>query len=412
MKKPMHPGVIAAILFLIYVVGIVGGLVVTTYMPGEWKRKSQEYYTSQRITEYVSTGRVDNWRNGGLAAVIYDKNGRFENFFRMNGDQFSINFVLQTEDRIDEVLAGKRQLFIFPFVKNLSKVGYTSFLYVGLPIRTEGEITGAFFWIRELPDLVETMAGYAIVFTLFFAITVGFLAGTLRVQRRYEEARRRYIDNITHEMKSPIASIRALTEALTDGKVGADEDEQSLYYGLIIGEANRQERMIHDALTIAKLQSGAIKPKPELIAAEDIIKPLAREQAALCELIGVNFVVTDGVRALTALYTDPALLTQVMSTLFANARKFVSEGGCITLSAETRRGRAVLCIADDGVGIPKEDLPLVFERFYKGRGGNNDTGSGLGLAIAKETCTALREKIWIESEEGKGTRVFFTVMLA
>ena len=213
-------------------------------------------------------------------------------------------------------------------------------------------------------------------------------------------------------MKSPIASIRALTEALTDGKIGSSEDERSLYYGLIIGEANRQERMIRDALTIAKLQSGAIKPKPELIAAEDIIKPLAREQAALCELIGVNFVVTDGVRALTALYTDPALLTQVMSTLFANARKFVSEGGCITLSAETRRGRAVLCIADDGVGIPKEDLPLVFERFYKGRGGNNDTGSGLGLAIAKETCTALREKIWIESEEGKGTRVFFTVMLA
>ena len=408
MKKPMNPGVIAAILALLFFVGLFGGLLVISYMPGEWKRRNIEYYASQRITEYVTTGRVDNWSNGGMAAVIYDESGRFENFFRMNGDPFSINFVLQTEDRVEKVLAGRHELFIFPFVKNYSKFGYTSFLYVGLPIERDGEVTGAFFWIRELPDLAETMVGYAVVFTLFFAVTVGFLAGTLCVQRRYEAARRRYIDNITHEMKSPIASIRALTEALTDGK---GEDERSLYYGLIIGEANRQERMIRDALTIAKLQSGSVKPAMQLVDAAELIGPIAQEQAALCELIDVQFVVADSVRELTALYTDPSLLSQIMQTLFANARKFVGEGGAISLSAETRRGRAVFCIADTGVGIPKEDLPLVFERFYKGRSGN-DSGSGLGLAIAKESCTAMRERIWIRSEEGLGTSVYFTVLLA
>lgn len=411
MKKPMNPGKIALILSLIYVVGIIGGLLVVTYMPGEWKRKNMEYYASQCVAEYTSTGRVSSWRNGGMAAVIYDSSGRFENFFRMNGDQFSINFVLQTEDRVGKVLDGKPQLFIFPLVKNLSKLGYTSFLYVGLPIRTEAGVTGAFFWIRELPDLAETMVGYIVVFTLFFAVTVAFLAGTLREQRRYEQLRRRYIDNITHELKSPIASIRALSEALTDGMGGADECDRNLYYGLIIGEANRQERMIRDALTIAKLQSGSIQPKLQLVSAQSIIEPIVLEQSALCELIGVEFAVEDPVRELTALYTDPAMLTQVMQTLFANARKFVSEGGRITLSAEQRRGRAVLCIADDGVGIPAEDLPFVFERFYKGRA-SGESGSGLGLAIAKETCTALREKIWIRSEEGHGTKVFFTVMLA
>lgn len=408
MKKPMKPGVIAAVLALLFFVGLFGGLLVISYMPGEWKRRNMEYYASQRITEYVTTGRVDNWSNGGMAAVIYDETGHFENFFRMNGDPFSINFVLQTEDRVEKVLAGRHELFIFPFVKNYSKFGYTSFLYVGLPIVRDGEVTGAFFWIRELPDLAETMVGYAVVFTLFFVATVGFLAGTLRVQRRYEAARRRYIDNITHEMKSPIASIRALTEALTDGK---GEDERNLYYGLIIGEANRQERMIRDALTIAKLQSGSVKPAMQLVNAAELIGPIAQEQSALCEFIDVQFTVSDSVRALTALYTDPSLLSQIMQTLFANARKFVSEGGTISLSAETRRGRAVFCIADDGVGIPKEDLPLVFERFYKGRSGN-DSGSGLGLAIAKESCTAMREKIWIRSEEGLGTQVYFTVMLA
>lgn len=107
-------------------------------------------------------------------------------FFRMNGMPFSINFVDQSEEAVPEVLSGKNTLQLFPFVKNYSNLGYTSFLYVGLPITEDGEVTGAFFWVRELPDLVETMIGYIWVFTLFFATIVAFLLHSLRVQQRYE----------------------------------------------------------------------------------------------------------------------------------------------------------------------------------------------------------------------------------
>ena len=408
MKKPVKMPIIASILVLLYLLGLASGLYALCYMPGAWKRTDLEYYAKQQITEYTDKGRVSNWRNGGMAVVVYDSDAKFQDFFRMNGDQFSINFVDQTIESVPVVLSGEQTLQMFPFVKNYSKLGYTSFLYVGLPIYTEGEITAAFFWVKELPDLAETMIGYLFVFSLFFAIIVAFLLHSLWVQRHYEDARRKYIDNITHEMKSPIASIRALTEALTDG-MGKDQNERNIYYGMIIGEANRQERMILDALTLAKLQTRRFRPPKHAIPAERVFSPLCEKHAALCELTGVSFCVDDSIRSLPLLYSNADLLQQVLDILLGNARKFVPEGGTVTLSATAQRSRVTVCIADNGVGIPKCDQPYVFERFYKGSQQCNATGSGLGLSIAKETLATLKEKIWLHSEENKGTSVYFTI---
>ena len=408
MRHPLKGPVIAAILVLIYALGLLGGLYIIGYMPGRWKRANLEYYASQRIAEYVGTGRVSNWSNGGMAAVIYDADSKFQDFFRMNGMPFSINFVDQTEEAIPKVLSGKTTMQLFPFVKNYSKLGYTSFLYVGLPIVTDGEITGAFFWVKELPDLAETMAGYVCVFSLFFVIIAAFLVHSLRVQRRYETTQRKYIDNVTHEMKSPLASIRALTEALTDG-MGKDENERNIYYGMIISEANRQERMILDALTLAKLQTSRFRARRQPVSAQSVFMPACEKQAALCELTEVSFCVADSIHELPDLYSNAEMLQKVLEILLGNARKFVQEGGTVSLSAKVQRNRVIICVADDGIGIPKEDLPYVFERFYKGSQNCNATGSGLGLSIAKEILASLKEKIWLRSEENKGTSVYFTI---
>ncbi|MGN0968615.1 MAG: sensor histidine kinase [Oscillospiraceae bacterium] len=411
MKKPFKASVIAVILVLGYFLGLISGLYAICYMPGGWKRVDLEYYAKQQIIEYTDKGRVSNWRNGGMAVVIYDANSKFQDFFRMNGDQFSINFVDQSEEALPEVLSGKSTMQLFPFVKNYSKLGYTSFLYVGLPIVTDGEVTGAFFWVKELPDLAETMIGYVVVFTVFFAIIAVVLLYSMHIQERYETAQRKYIDNITHEMKSPVASIKALAEALTDG-MGKDENQRNIYYGMIIGEANRQEHMILDALTLAKLQTRKVHPPRQPIPAESFFAPICRKQDKLCELAGVSFLVADSVRDLPTLYSDADMLRKVLEILLGNARKFVQEGGTVSLSATVQRKRVTICVEDDGVGIPRSDLPYVFERFYKGSQSCNETGSGLGLAIAKETLAALKEKIWIRSEENKGTSVYFTVSRA
>ena len=411
MRKPLRASVLAVILILIFFLGLFGGLYTISYLPGDWKRSDLEYYAGQRIAEYTSTGRVSNWSNGGSAAVIYDANGKFQDFFRMNGAPFSINFVDQSEDAVLEVLSGKKTMRLFSFIKNYSTLGYTSFLYVGLPITENGEITGAFFWVKELPVLVETMIGYVCVFTLLFSVTVGFLLNNLHAQRRYENARRTYIDNITHEMKSPIASIKALAEALTDG-MGKSDNERNIYYGLIIGEANHQEQMILDVLTLAKLQTSRFGPPRQSISAECVFPPVCEKYATLCECAEVSFCVDDRIHSLPELYGNADMLMQVLDTLLGNARKFVQEGGTISLSAEVRRHRVTICVADDGIGIPRSDLPYVFERFYKGGQTCNKAGSGLGLSIAKEALTAMNEKIWIRSEERKGTSVYFTIARA
>ena len=411
MRKPINASAIAVILIVIYFFGLFGGLYVTCYLPGGWIRDDLEFYAAPRVAEYKKTGRVDNWSNGGMAAMIYDADGNFEDFFHMSGQSFSVNFVDQTRDMIPAVLSGETTLKTFPFVRDYSRMGYTTFIYVGVPIEEEEEIIGAFFWVKESPDLAEIMIGYMLVFSLFYIIIVAFLLHNLHIQRRYENVRKRYIDNITHEMKSPIASIKALTEALTDG-MGKDESERNIYYGMIIGEANHQERMILDALTLAKLQTGRAPASRKPLSAESVFAPICQKNAVLCELSGVSFRVEDSIRELPDLYSDADMLRQVLETLLGNARKFVQEGGTVSLSAKIQRNRVTICVSDDGAGIPKGDQPHVFERFYKGGQKCNETGSGLGLAIAKETLAQLKEKIWLQSEEGRGTSIYFTIARA
>ena len=410
MKKPIKTGLLAIALVFVYVVGLIGGLYALCYMASGWKRTDLEYYASQRIIEYTDKGRVSNWSNGGMAVVIYDEAGGFRDFFRMNGDPFSINFVDQSEEMVPAVLAGEKTMQMFPLVKNYSKLGYTSFLYIGMPMAVNNKIDGAFFWIKELPDLAEMLIAYAIVFTAFVITITVLILSYLRMQRRYQIMRSKYIDNITHELKSPIASIRALAEALTD-RAGKNENERNTYYGMIIGEANRQEKMILDVLTLAKLQSNPMKPQRRYIQAASVFEPLCEKHAALCELVGVHFNGPENLEKLPVLYSDAATIHQVLEILLGNARKFTPEGGNISLSVAVQRSRVVVCVSDDGVGIPKEEQPYVFERFYKGSQRNNDNGSGLGLAIAKEALNSLKEKIWIRSEEQKGTSFYFTISL-
>ncbi|MGN1004446.1 MAG: sensor histidine kinase, partial [Oscillospiraceae bacterium] len=95
--------------------------------------------------------------------------------------------------------------------------------------------------------------------------------------------------------------------------------------------------------------------------------------------------------------------------LLDNAVKFVPEGGDIWVDTVAARSQTTFCVRDNGVGISKEALPHVFERFFKGSHDFNVSGSGLGLAIAKEIAAGLREKIWVESEPGQGAAFFFTV---
>lgn len=127
--------------------------------------------------------------------------------------------------------------------------------------------------------------------------------------------------------------------------------------------------------------------------------------------MGIDFTVSEELRTLPKLMTDPKYIPVVLNALLSNSLKFVQEGGTIRVSAQVSRKQITVRVEDNGKGISKEELPHIFERFYKGSRNDNESGSGLGLAIAKEIMDGMGERLWLRSREGVGTTACFTVAL-
>lgn len=279
-----------------------------------------------------------------------------------------------------------------------------------VPIGNGDSITGAVFLIREIMDLDKAAEAFLIFFTIVYWVVVIFLLRDVRRKRKYEELRQNYIANVTHALKAPIASVKALTEALSD-VVEPDPDKQRTYYGMILRETNIQSHMVQEILALSKLQSKGIDFTKTSVHACECFGQILDKYATLCDCAGISFHVAAEISQLPALHTNAACIQQVLEILLENAVKYVNDGDGIWVNVTTAKNQAIFCVKDNGVGISREDLPHVFERFYKCNRQRNESGSGLGLAIAKETLDGLKEKIWVESEPGKGAAFFFTVQI-
>lgn len=409
-KKPLKPGVVALILALIYIAGMAVGMWIISYLPSKAKRPGMVYMAHRMTTEYAESGTVDPSSLGGVMAMVYTKEGQLTDTFRGGGRPIYYDFQERAEKLLPRILSGEELIHLVPMAKDDTTLGYTSLVYIGVPMVENDLTSGAMIWVRELQDLLESILAFIGTFTAVFILVAFLMLLNLRNQRRYEQMRRQYIDNITHELKTPVASIKALAEALSDGMDKSPTD-RNVYYGMIIREANRQERMICDVLELSRLQNFRVDMKKETIPAAEVIQPVCDKYASLCDLMGIEFHVDPEVTSLPPLYTDKQYLQTVLDALLSNALKFVSEDGNIHISARVSRKRVTFCVADDGAGIAPEELPHVFERFYKGVRSDNEVGSGLGLAIAKESMDSMREKLWIRSQAGVGTQAYFTVSL-
>ena len=409
-RKPISNRMVALILVAIYIVGVILGIFVVSYLVSGAKRARLTAMTTVLAAQYQESGEADASVMSGRAVLVFSADGQLVERVESGGYPVHFDFEVEGRRHLDDVLEGKTPMKLVFFAPNDTTLGYTSLLYIGVPLTEEGEITAAFFWVMELRDLLETLLAVLCTFTGVFALMALFTLQNLRTQRRYEQLRRDYVDNITHELKTPIASIKALAEALSDGMEKSPAD-RNVYYGMILREANRQERMVCDALELSRLQSYRIQLKKEPLQAAQVFSPVLEKYFSLCDLMGITLTVDPSVDALPTLYTNEKYIYTVLDALLGNAVKFVPEEGEIRISAQISRRRAVITVADNGVGIAKEEIPHVFERFYKGHRSDNESGSGLGLAIAKEITDHMKETICIHSEENCGTRVSFTVTL-
>ncbi len=225
--------------------------------------------------------------------------------------------------------------------------------------------------------------------------------------RRLETVRRDFISNVSHELRTPLASLKALVETLRDGAV---EDPQAArrFLDRMDGELDALIQMARELLELSRIESGQAPLELAPTSVEQIVLPPVEHLRPQAERAGLSLAV-DVRSDLPKVRADAEAMRQVVTNLVHNAIKFTPPGGAITVSAGVVGREVVLSVRDTGVGIAAEDLPRIFERFYKADRARSGGGTGLGLAIAKHVVQAHGGRIWAESEPGKGSTFYFTL---
>ena len=225
--------------------------------------------------------------------------------------------------------------------------------------------------------------------------------------RRLETVRRDFVSNISHELRTPLASLRALTETLQTGAL-ADPEAGPRFLGRIATEVDALTQMAQELLDLSKIESGQVALDLATVSPKVLMASAADRMKLQAERAGLSLRV-EGSDELPHVRADRARLEQVLVNLIHNAVKFTKPGGEVVLSAETAEGEVRFGVKDTGAGIPADDVPRIFERFYRVDKSRSGSGTGLGLSIARHIVEAHGGKIWAESEEGQGSRFYFTV---
>jgi signal transduction histidine kinase len=253
---------------------------------------------------------------------------------------------------------------------------------------------------------------YSFVFLLIAGILVFGLALTMRsVSHELELARMKsdFVSTVSHEFKSPLTSIRQLAEMLQSGRVPSDERRQK-YYDVLLEQSERLALLTDNILSLAKIEEGRAEFAFE---STDISALLTEIVTSIQERVRhEGFTIgIDIENALPCLMVDRTALSQAVTNLIDNAIKYSGESRKLSVRAFLEEKAVAIAVRDFGIGIKKEDLPKLFERFY--RAGDELTrtvkGSGLGLTLVKEIVEAHRGTIEVESEPGRGS--VFTIRL-
>lgn len=220
--------------------------------------------------------------------------------------------------------------------------------------------------------------------------------------KKVEEMRKDFVANVSHELKTPITSIRGFAETLLDG-AHEDEDLRRQFLSIILTESERLQMLVHDLLELSKLDDDKIQLEYTKININELVQEILPhiQQQAHYKDIKLEVTVDDDVEV----SADYGLLRQVILNLLSNAVNYTSDNGEVTLEIIHVTDAVRVIVKDTGIGIPQEMQPRIFERFFRiDRARSRNTGgTGLGLAIVKHIVEAHRGSIEVDSEENVGT---------
>lgn len=219
------------------------------------------------------------------------------------------------------------------------------------------------------------------------------------------QARRQMTADIAHELRSPLSVLAGYAEALSDGKLPGSPD----VYDILYRETQTLSRQVDDLRTLSLADAGELLLNIQALDPGNLLERVAARHNLAAQSMGITLLVQAGAN-LPPVMADMERMAQVLDNLVLNACRYTPEGGEIVLSAQVMDEVVRLLVSDNGSGIAAENLPFIFDRFYRADKTRPSNGeSGLGLAIAKSIVEAHGGKIWAESELGKGS--VFTVEL-
>ncbi len=230
-------------------------------------------------------------------------------------------------------------------------------------------------------------------------------------QQKLEFSRREFVANVSHELRTPLTTVKSYAETLMD--MPYDEEMHTRFLGTIANEADRMTRIVKDLLTLSRLDEGEYELRPfEQINLSDFLTSVV-ERMFFSAKEKHQTLLLHAPKESSFVLSDRDKLEQVVINIISNAIKYTPEGGKIDVYFGTLYKDAFIKVRDNGIGIPKENLPRIFERFYRvDKARSRETGgTGLGLAIAKQIMNQLGGNISIASDVGEGTEVIISVPL-
>jgi two-component system phosphate regulon sensor histidine kinase PhoR len=254
---------------------------------------------------------------------------------------------------------------------------------------------GKFLRVYAVPLKTEKLAGAVL------------LLQDLTELRNLQTMRRQFVGNISHELKTPLAGIKAVVETLQDGAIN-DPSVAADFLNKAAFEVDSMTQLVSELIELTRIETGAAELNKEALDLNSVVKEtlarlspqLERKQLRISSILAAD---------LPSVQADRERIQQVIGNILHNAIKFTSAGGQISVSTAIAGKSVITSITDTGIGISKEDLVHIFERFFKADKSRTHEGSGLGLAIAKHIVQAHNGKIWVESQEGRGSTFAFSL---
>lgn len=231
------------------------------------------------------------------------------------------------------------------------------------------------------------------------------LCYTLGKEKELEEGRKELIAAISHDIRTPLSSISAYVEAIKSG-VAKDEERLNKYIDIIDKKTKELKDLVSDLFTHSQIETDKLSINKEEVYfrdyINDILEPVINET--------INFKISSLIPN-KLVNIDERRIGQVFLNIIENSKKYSNGKGVISISFKTLEDEIRVRIEDEGIGIAPEDMPYIFDKFYRGEKSRNKSygGAGLGLSICKTIIEAHGGEIWINSKEGEGTKIYFTI---